>query len=61
MVTRNYFQARAFSGTIFDVNVYDSVMKEKELRTKFSGHRDNCLCDRGELFWIDEATDAVER
>lgn len=41
--------------------MYDSAMKEKELRSKFTSHVQNCNCDRGELFWISNAAKTTQK
>ena len=48
-----------FKGEIANVNIYGSSMKEKEIKSIFNEQRNECNCERGDLFWISDYSDNI--
>ena len=46
------FQGIGFRGKIFDINIYGSSMKEREVKSIYAAKEEKCACERGELFWL---------
>ena len=57
----NYvFKGNGFRGKIFDINIYGSSMKEREVKSIYAAKEEKCACERGELFWLAKSTADAE-